>query len=464
LVNRGKATPRHQTLQAVLQWSYDHLSPDEQRLFGLCSVFVGGWTLDAALVVCNPEIDEASLVDLLDGLVKKSLVSVDRGRSTGPRYRMLEIVRQFSHDQQLQSVEADSVRHRHLAYYLALAESIDQSYSGQTNDYFFPRLDQERENIVAAHAWCSHGDNGGELGLRLVNAMRGYWVERKYLLSLPIAEHDPVVEGHRLIVEALRHHGARARTAHRCRALFAASQMSYLLRKFEQANSYLDESLAIARELNDTERMSARLRVRSYYFRLNGDVLRARQCIDEGLALAEQHGPPSELAMNLSAMGNLMLAEKRISDAEQCFVRALELGRKVGRPALIASIAVELCVTALQRHDTATALRMLRDAHPIVERLNEWEAAIQLLEACAALAVHRGDWVRAARFFGATKERIADMILDDPGMVTFIAELLARSEQALGAERFAAEVSVGSGMSYQDAIRETGDWLMQQRD
>ena len=95
----GSALPRHQTLRALLDWSYELLSPPEKRLFRRLSIFAGGWTLKTALPVCDAE-DEGgwALLDRLCGLVDKSLVEVDRTgddgeRGDGTRYRFLETVR-----------------------------------------------------------------------------------------------------------------------------------------------------------------------------------------------------------------------------------------------------------------------------------------------------------------------------------------------------------------------------------
>jgi predicted ATPase len=118
---------RHQTLRQAVQWSYDLLTPDEQTVLGVCSVFAGGFDVTAVTAVCD-HFDEYTMLDLLDSLVRKSLVTVSRvgGRT---RYGLLETIRQFAEDQHAHPVSgaaADTsgdiggiceVRHRHARYF-----------------------------------------------------------------------------------------------------------------------------------------------------------------------------------------------------------------------------------------------------------------------------------------------------------------------------------------------------------
>ena len=92
LTGGHKALPRHQTLRAAFQWSYDLLTAEEQRLFRLLAVFAGGWTLEAATAVWSDAADEFEVLELMTRLADKSLVTIERLASGTSRYRMLEIV------------------------------------------------------------------------------------------------------------------------------------------------------------------------------------------------------------------------------------------------------------------------------------------------------------------------------------------------------------------------------------
>ncbi|TMG81335.1 MAG: adenylate/guanylate cyclase domain-containing protein, partial [Betaproteobacteria bacterium] len=189
------ALPRQQTLRALIDWSYDLLSEAERAVFRRLAVFAGGWTLDAVeAVAADVEVRERDVLDLLTNLVEKSLVVVE---AAGGRYRLLDTVRQYAQERLTESGEEESVRMRHLACYVALAENAGSQLTGPQQGVWLVRLDLERENILGAHDYCEWAAGGAELGLRLASAVKRYWIFRG-LMEL----------GHRLTVEALKRRGA----------------------------------------------------------------------------------------------------------------------------------------------------------------------------------------------------------------------------------------------------------------
>ncbi|MDX1448680.1 MAG: adenylate/guanylate cyclase domain-containing protein, partial [Acidimicrobiia bacterium] len=146
------ALPRQQTLEATVDWSYRLLSELERRLFERLSVFVGGFTLEAAeAVVTGDGIDEFDVLDLLTGLVDRSMVLADQGTAGVSRYRMLETLRAFGFQRLAGSDTADRWKDRHLDYF--------DDWVGQT-DLFGWNLTEsarplaaERGNLTAAFEW-----------------------------------------------------------------------------------------------------------------------------------------------------------------------------------------------------------------------------------------------------------------------------------------------------------------------
>jgi predicted ATPase/class 3 adenylate cyclase len=125
LLTRGSraALARHQTLQSTIDWSYNLLSTDEQRVLRELSVFAGGWNLAAAeAVLPDDHLDRAGVVDLLTQLVDKSLVVVDEAE-LGRRYRLYETIREYAQEQLEAAGETEDARRRHADYYAALAEA-----------------------------------------------------------------------------------------------------------------------------------------------------------------------------------------------------------------------------------------------------------------------------------------------------------------------------------------------------
>ena len=141
------AQPRQQTLEASVAWSHDLLDEAERALLRRLSVFNGSFTLDAAEAVCADEIvDSYSVLDLLGGLVDKSLVqAADVALET--RYRLLETIRHYSRDRLLEAGETDEVRNRHLEWFFAIAERAEPELGAANGPSWMDRLDVEHDNF-----------------------------------------------------------------------------------------------------------------------------------------------------------------------------------------------------------------------------------------------------------------------------------------------------------------------------
>ena len=125
LLTRGGRTaePRQRTLKGALDWSHELLSEPEKVLFRRLSVFAGGWTLKAAETVASGDgVEEEVVLDLLSGLVEKSLALAEEHGGSGLRYRMLEPVKQYAREKLEEAGESATVRRRHADFFLALAE------------------------------------------------------------------------------------------------------------------------------------------------------------------------------------------------------------------------------------------------------------------------------------------------------------------------------------------------------
>jgi predicted ATPase/DNA-binding SARP family transcriptional activator len=165
LLSRGERTaaPRHQTLRAVVEWSWELLDPDEQALARRLTVFAGGATLtDAERVCCLDDV-----AGVLGDLVDKSLVEAHDGR-----YRMLETVREFCAERLVEAGEQDFQR-THAEYFTALAEAGDQRLRGADQLEWLARLAADHGNLLAALRWAVHADQA--LALRLVAALSWFW-------------------------------------------------------------------------------------------------------------------------------------------------------------------------------------------------------------------------------------------------------------------------------------------------
>src|SRR5262249_3443162 len=143
---------RHRSLRAALDWSYQLLPAELQRFFPRLSVFRGGWTVEAAQAICQ----EPRALDYLEQLREGSLV---QAAETGGemRFRLLETLREYGAEQ-LAVEERTDVRHRHLAYHLALAERAEGELHGPEYAAWLDSLEDEHDNMRAALAWSLEND------------------------------------------------------------------------------------------------------------------------------------------------------------------------------------------------------------------------------------------------------------------------------------------------------------------
>lgn len=198
--------PRHQTLKALIDWSYNLLSDEERTLMLRLSVFAGGWTLEAAEEVCsdlqnrgassystaaeeyanrNDSILSASalllperIMDLLGQLIDKSLIQIDQETAEEPRYRMLETVRQYARERLVDTNGVEDRRDRHLDYFLALSLQAEPNVRTREARLWLDRLNRELDNFRIALEWSVSGFV--VKGLRMAAALLWFWHMRSH--------------------------------------------------------------------------------------------------------------------------------------------------------------------------------------------------------------------------------------------------------------------------------------------
>jgi predicted ATPase/class 3 adenylate cyclase len=449
LLTRGSRTalPRQQTLRALIDWSYDLLDDRERAVLRRLAVFAGGWTLEAAEAVCaGGDVDESDVLDLLTNLVEKSLAASE---VEGAHYWLLETVRQYAQERLDESGEGNQVRTRHLNFYLAFAEKARPQLVGPQQGVWLARLDQERENLLAAHAWCDRAEEGAELGLKLVHSVKLYWLNRG-LLGL----------GHTVTVDALGRSRAKERNFARSRGLFGAGQLCLFMGRYGAAHEYLQESLAIAREIGDLQRVAAALQPLGLASLGRGELAAAHGYLEEALALAREMGDKRELAAAINGLAQLHRVEGDLDKAEPLYQRVLALGRELGDRETIAIGLLNLAMVAIGRGLGDRARGVLLEVILIAGEIGSKPAGQSVLEVSSGLGSLSEEWQRAARFYGMAEAQAACTgIHRDAADEAFLKPLVAKALEALGPAAFAAAETAGHALSYEEAMVEAREWL-----
>ncbi len=441
------ALPRQRTLRALIDWSYDLLTLHEQALLRRLAVFAGGWTLDAAEVVgAGGDVQQRDVLDLLTHLVDKSLVAVD---AVGGRFRLLDTVREYAQERLSGSGEGINARNSHLSFYLAFAEKARPELTGPSQGTWLTRIDEERENFLAAHAWCDFAEGGAEMGFRMLRALKLYLFNRG-LLGL----------GLKVTAEVLARPAAKLRDAPRARALFAAGQFGYFLGRYKEAQQHLEESVAIGREIGNRACVEAALQPLGSVCLANGDLVSARRHLEEAIALARELDNRRELSAAINAMAQLHRVEGALDAAEPLYEEVVAYARELGDNESVAVALLNLSMVAISRGSTEKARKLLLDVLAIAVDIGSKPAGQSALEVSAGLAASCDDWAHAARFFGAAEAQMKTTgIHRDPTDEAFLKPWVARARSALGSENFADAEAAGRALRYDEAIDDVRQWL-----
>ena len=180
VAGRRTALPRHRTLRATLDWSYELLPEAERLLLRRLAIFAGGFTLEAAAAVIEDSENLPSIADGISNLITKSLVMLDHSSSVG-RWRLLETIRAYALEKLAESGEAQSIARRHVEFYCDLFETAASSSRLQSLSENLDRFDLEIDNIRAALNWTFSNVDVLRLGIKLASKAVNFWLSTSLL-------------------------------------------------------------------------------------------------------------------------------------------------------------------------------------------------------------------------------------------------------------------------------------------
>lgn len=262
------APARQRTMRDAIAWSYDLLSPEEQRHFRRLSVFVGGFTLDAAEMMSDDK--DADMLGTVASLVDGSLLSVTGDANDGTRYSMLETIREFSLEQLRANGEEDDARQRHAAWCLATVRPATP-IAPTNQEGWLVQLDAEHGNLHAAMQWLDATDRLAELA-ELVTQLRWYWhlngrnEEGMRWYERILARYPD--QTHPIYIDTLRWAGYMAQVLGR-----------------PEASTYLERAMSAAQASHDTQREAAVIEILAIMAMGNGEYDLAEHQFQTALSL-----------------------------------------------------------------------------------------------------------------------------------------------------------------------------------
>jgi predicted ATPase/DNA-binding CsgD family transcriptional regulator len=412
LVKGARDLPeRHQTLRRAIEWSYDLLDPHEQKLFRRLSVFVSGCTLEAVEAVCDPRGYPG--VDVLEGvtaLMDKSLLreqagSVAQDDGRGPRFWMLETIREYALEQLVESGEEDDLRARHAAYFLALAEQAAAEILVTQQAKWFALLDDDYDNMRSVLRWAMESSGIGaaqearaEVGLRLAAALWRYWLVRGHISEGLSQLEDVLSAGSPELLG-----GEPGVLTARANALLGAGHLALTRGNYESARTYLEESLALSRNLKYTRGVASALGNLALVAREEGDYPLARKLLQEALEATVAAGARWGSANALRDLGVVALYEADYAEARSLFEQSLAICIEIGQEWGIAYALVSLGSAELRAGDPVAAASHLNESLALGSKLGDKHIIAQCLEGLAGVAADQGKTGRAATLWSGAQ-------------------------------------------------------------
>jgi predicted ATPase/DNA-binding SARP family transcriptional activator len=387
---------RHRTLRATLEWSHGLLSEDESTLFARLAVFAGGWTLEAAEVVCSE--DELDVFETLASLVDESLVRRLRRPTGEPRFAMLETIREYAAELLDASGEAEALRRRHCEFMLAQTEERSAAwFAGEDpQTSFFPFLDQEQDNLRAALTWAA-AEGEIELEVRLAVAARWYWAVQGHLS-----------EGRRFF-DAILARRAEAPKELRAPALVHGAIFPFRQGENELAASLLQESLDLYRELGDEEGIARAIAELGGVAIAQLDLDRAAALYEEAVPLFRSQGRLARVAASLGNLGTVAHMRGDPATAVGYYTEAIEASRAAGDEDGSAVNLHNLGRAELAQGRTTEGLEALRESLAIARRLGYREVVAYCLSGFAEVAMLEEDAAHAGTLLGASERLFSEI-------------------------------------------------------
>ncbi|HEY3248822.1 MAG TPA: tetratricopeptide repeat protein [bacterium] len=401
------ALPRQQTLQAVLDWSYELLSEPERAALRALSVFPAGCTLQAAEHVCvGPGIPHGDVLTLVGHLVDKSML-IAEAQATDLRYRMLATIRQYGLERLVQGGDASSVRTRQLDWCVALLTRLDPP--GRPEQEWLGRVEVEHDNLRAGLAW---GLESGDVAaaLSLAGALAPFWLVRGYWS-----------EGRRWLEAALTA-GMNVDPDIQARGLLGLARIAEYQGDYEDARTFSEAGLVLQQHLGDNEEVAGALRTLGNIAYGRSDYTAAQQLYEESLSYGRASGDKRLIAATLINLAAVADHRGDYPAATGLAGQSLELFREIGDGRGTAFALHMLGVLASDQGDHPAAAPLFEESLALRQALGDRRGIGASLYNLGDVARARGDHARARHLFEQSLD-IRRALGDKQGIAASIAGL-----------------------------------------
>jgi predicted ATPase len=406
---------RQQTMYSAIDWSYSLLEDNEKRLLQHLSVFRGGWTVEAAIAVCEPSCrGEQKIIDSLETLVDNNLIRLPENTSAEPRLSMLESIREFAYERLQDSGEGDAIHRYHAEYYASMAQRAEKEKFGSKEQLNWRlRLEAELDNMRSAMEWALDNKHYAcELSIA-TGLWRFWWI------------HGYWREGIRWIELGLKGNGSVPGEV-RAKALV---RMGWMLNKVGYTNrgiETLKEAVALWRKLGDQAGLGLALSNLGGVM-VNSDSSQAITFLEEALKIRQGLSSQPGVYATMMNLGIALVKEGQDERAIELFVEALVRAREVNDDYSKGVTLINLGDAYTNKGNYEDAQSCYNEAEVIYENLGDRSGIADVKRGRGRIALLKGDPVRALE------------LLSDACSMAFEMEIISQTLVAIEGIAFAAE-------------------------
>jgi non-specific serine/threonine protein kinase len=446
------ALPRHQTLRAAIDWSYELLSASEQIFLHRLSVFAGGFTLEAAeAVAAAGEIKPSDALDLLGYLINKSLV-IRYGQSGSgeneARYGMLESIRAYASERLEEAGEEIEVRERHLEFFAAFARRAQRGIYSTEQAAWFRRLDQELGNLHIALDWNPEDKDLSHRSARqnqyaMISSLSLFW-ERSY--------RSQIIES---LGKLLALDRGNEPTAEKAKALDVGGFLLWCLNRLLEARAYLEESIQIAENLEDDSLLVWPLMYLGWTFWGLGEYENAQRSLERSLSIARSLGEDGRgaVAVAMAYLGDIPYAQGNLSEARRLYEEALLVLRELQNPSMLTPSLRRLGYVEVHEGNFPEAVHLFCESLELNRQLGHQHGTVACLAGLAAIHLAKKNFEQAAMLYGCVENLLKTS--GQPFMFTDTVEYercVAELKESIDEKTLARAWSKGGLMSLEQAV------------
>jgi predicted ATPase len=385
---------RQRTLKGAIDWSYNLLSEEERKLFRRLSIFVGGWTLEAAENVCDLDGDLGmNFEDTLAALIENNLVIQSWANEEYSRFGMLDTIQEYATERLAESGEAENIHCQHAQYYLDYIRTINPLIRSAERNRYLLALRQDFGNVRRVLEWIYSSGNCIEIGQQIVISFGMLWIICGY-----------IVEGHQCCTQIISMSDEKTSLSMKAGLLCISGTISWAMGDHVSAKTNLDRSLELFdllnyKSQNDKRLFATAMMMLGVLALASSDFTTAKKMVQSSVEIFEEIQDQWLEALALSWSGDVEQYENNSNLAMDLYHKSIEMARKQGDPWCLIPSLMSFAQLAIAQDDLLKACKYLDEAERILRETGDQWSLSWALNDLGHIAIMEGRFDHARACF-----------------------------------------------------------------